>query len=220
MYYQFWIPFLLLSFAVVFCERRWCMLRDLTQPKPQPYSWSRVQLAWWTVIVLSSFIAVMWKGFLKDGSTLYIAPELDKSAIILLGISGLTSIAARSLDANNNGGQAQHGSGESFFLDILSDHSGISISRFQTVVFNFVFGLWFIRDVLANLGDPTLFPNKVIPVITDNNLVLLGLSSATYAALKITENQEKKNKEAAAAASPSPAAPAADAHLDIEPAVG
>jgi hypothetical protein len=62
-------------------------------------------------------------------------------------------------------------------------------------------------SVLGNLGDPNFClsdfakgdPNLaqcllhstdfLIPIVSDNNLILLGLSSATYAALKITENK-------------------------------
>jgi hypothetical protein len=34
-----------------------------------------------------------------------------------------------------------------------------------------------------------------MPPISDNNLILLGLSSATYAALKMTENKTTKPSE-------------------------
>lgn len=226
---QFWIPFLVLGSAVVFCDRRWCMLRDLTQPHPQPYSWSRVQLAWWTVIILSSFIAIIWEGYVPAGSTVRIfhAPTLNSAAVVLLGISALTTVTARTLDANSPAAAQPHapnacGNGENFFLDILSDDAGVSISRFQTVVFNFVFGIWYVREVLVNLPNYSN-PDLVMPNISQNNLVLLGMSSATYAVMKVTENKEKQNRQdAAAAAGASPAAPLAspDADMDTEPAVG
>ncbi|TCZ67498.1 hypothetical protein [Flaviaesturariibacter aridisoli] len=222
---QFWIPFLVLGSAVVFCDRRWCMLRDLTQPSPQPYSWSRVQLAWWTVIILSSFIAIIWIGYVPAGSSarVYEAPALNGAAVVLLGISALTTVTARTLDANSPpihhtlGGR---GNGENFFLDILSDNMGVSISRFQTVVFNFVFGVWYVREVLAHL-DHFKDPSFVMPDISQNNLILLGMSSATYAVMKVTENKEKQNKlEAAAAAGAAVGATVPDTAIDPEPAVG
>ncbi|RYZ84754.1 MAG: hypothetical protein EOP04_17405 [Proteobacteria bacterium] len=225
---HFWIPFLLLGFAIVFCDRRWCMLRDLTQPSPHPYSWSRVQLGWWTVIILSSFIAIIWDGYVPAGSTVrvYEAPTLNGAAVILLGISALTTVTARTLDASNGpviNVAGARGSGENFFLDILSDNVGVSISRFQTVVFNFVFGIWYIREVLTHLGDFTN-PSLVMPDISQNNLILLGMSSATYAVMKVTEHKEKQNKADAQNATTAPdsvAAPvAADVVSDPEPAVG
>src|SRR5688572_4010272 len=110
--FQFWIPLAALSATMILCERKWCLLRDLTKPAPhQPYSWSRVQLAWWTVIVLSAFIAIMWKGYYNEqGVLVHAAPELHHSAVILLGISSLTTITARTMDANvPEDGQASTG---------------------------------------------------------------------------------------------------------------
>lgn len=196
MVYQFWIPFVVLFVAVSICEHKWCMLRDVSGARPQPYSWARVQLAWWTVIILSSFVAVLWKSD--------VAPTLAGSTLVLLGISSLTTAAARLVDVSDETSPAitrhQDEKSETFFLDILSDQNGVSISRFQALVFNLVFGIWMITKVVNNLGNVTVGSaaddiNGVIPVIEPNNLVLLGLSSATYAALKVTENKEKKAQE-------------------------
>ncbi|RYY41671.1 MAG: hypothetical protein EOO08_00660 [Chitinophagaceae bacterium] len=227
---HFWLPLFVLGFAIVFCDRRWCMLRDLTQPHPHPYSWSRVQLGWWTIIILSSFIAIIWDGYIPAGSTVrvYEAPTLNNAAVVLLGISALTTVAARTLDANAapvvQPADAR-GSGQNFVLDILSDNVGVSISRFQTVVFNFVFGIWYIREVLSHLGDFTN-PSLVMPDISQNNLILLGMSSATYAVMKVTEQKEKQNKAqadagAAVADASVPNGPVVhDVLNDPEPAVG
>ncbi|WP_460570010.1 hypothetical protein [Flaviaesturariibacter terrae] len=223
----FWIPFLVLFGAVVFCDRRWCMLRDLSQPSPQPYSWSRVQLAWWTVIILSSFIAITWVGYLPAGSAVRVfqAPTLNGAAVILLGISAVTTVTARTLDANHAAAvphlPGEKGNGENFFLDILSDNIGVSISRFQTVVFNFVFGVWYVREVLSHLAGFSN-PDLVMPDISQNNLILLGMSSATYAVMKVTEQKEKDNKTSLADGTQPAAggAPVADTTGDPEPAVG
>jgi ABC-type thiamin/hydroxymethylpyrimidine transport system permease subunit len=72
--------------------------------------------------------------------------------------------------------------------------------RFQTVAFNLAFGVWFISAVLTRLPTcPVLAGissesaqacyNTIMPQITPNNLILLGLSAGTYAALKTTENK-------------------------------
>jgi uncharacterized protein YneF (UPF0154 family) len=64
----------------------------------------------------------------------------------------------------------------------------------QTVIFNLVIGLWFIHQMLNNLATvPPLDLNSILPVIEPNNLILLGLSSGTYAAMKTTENKSKTN---------------------------
>ena len=193
----FWIAFAVLACCVVYCNKNYCMLRDMSNAKKRPYSWARVQLAWWTVIVLSSFIAIM--------ARYKVAPGLDESTVILLGISAATIATARTIDvsdeANPNVTRHQDDNGSNFVLDILSDQDNVSISRFQTVVFNFVFGVWFIGSVLTDLVTlPAKDVDAIIPIITPANLVLLGLSSATYAAMKATENKSK-NVEAVQQAS-------------------
>ena len=209
MIYQFWLPFVLLTVLIFFFDRRFGTLRDISSSNPQPYSWARVQLAWWTVIVLSSVIAIVWKDIqtAPPGNL----PSLHYSTLVLLGISAATITVARSIDVNDANNQAavrhQNQPSESFLTDILSDQEGISIHRLQAVVFNALFGIWFIGSVLYNLGaghDPCAMYaagtqdaincrqvplDYIMPVISDNNLILLGLSSATYAAMKTTENK-------------------------------
>ncbi len=180
------------------------MLRDVSSASGhQPYSWSRVQLAWWTIIVISSFVTILW----ERGT----APTLHASTVILLGISAATTATARVIDVADKEKYRwthQDGFGKNFFLDVLSDQNGVSVHRFQTFVFNTVFGMWFIHAVLNNLAhndcsiytqDPQVLAmclhdkiNYIMPPISDNNLILLGLSSATYAAMKMTENKSAR----------------------------
>lgn len=180
----FWAVFLILTGAVVIFDIKYSMLRDMSTAERKPHSFARVQLAWWSVIILASFIAIMAeKGI----------PTLNSSALILLGISAATTAAARMIDLSDNANSkitmSQNENAQNFFLDILSDEKGVSIHRFQTVVFNLAFGVWFMFEVLRNLADSAVGADAVMPVISENNLILLGLSSAAYAALKIGENK-------------------------------
>lgn len=164
------------------------MLKDISTAKVKPYSWSKVQLAWWTIIILASFIAIIIQT--------HSAPDLNSSTLILLGISAATTATSTAIDVSEINdpsivSRSQDNESSNLVLDILSDKSGISISRFQTVVFNFVFSIWFIVYVLNHLGNTSA--DDIMPVISDNNLILLGLGSATYAALKTTENKTKSN---------------------------
>jgi len=192
----FWIIFAILTFSVAYCNQKYCMLKDQSIAEKEPYSWSRVQMAWWTVIVMASFTTIM----IIHGE----APELRQSTVILLGISAATIATARTIDAaeesNPTISRHQDQNGTNFVLDILSDQTGVSIHRFQTVVFNLSFGIYFIAQVIEDLPkatDATI--NAIMPDITPNNLVLLGLSSATYAALKLTENKTPATQVAGAA---------------------
>ncbi len=179
------------------------MLKDQSNAQKQPYSWSRVQLAWWTIIVLTSFITIV--------IDLNQAPGLNTSTVVLLGISAATIATAKVIDVSDetdpNIVRHQDKDGSNFVLDILSDQNNVSITRFQTVVFNLVFGIWFITYVIERLPAATLTNiNSIMPLIDNNNLVLLGLSSATYVAIKTTENKsnsvtaEKKAEATANAA--------------------
>jgi hypothetical protein len=177
----FILAFAILFIAVAVCEGKWCMLRVKNAPGVQPYSWSKVQLAWWTIIVLSSFITVMFhKG---------LPPTIDSSVVILIGISAVTTTAARVIDVPDAGNPIlPSGPSDGFILDILSDFNGVSISRFQNLVFNLAFGVWFIVYVFNHLDADI---NQVMPTIAYPNLALLGLSSATYAAIKTSEKKEQ-----------------------------
>ncbi|HEX6427751.1 MAG TPA: hypothetical protein VF008_08705, partial [Niastella sp.] len=114
------------------------MLRDLSKASPRPYSFSRVQLAWWSVIIISAFTTIM----LQTGH----APNLHSSTLVLLGISAGTTAVARVIDLadqqNSLVFRHQDIKTSNFFLDLLSDQNGVSIQRFQALIFNAVFGIW------------------------------------------------------------------------------
>jgi hypothetical protein len=81
-----------------------------------------------------------------------------------------------------------------FLLDVLSDKNGISIHRLQAFIFNLIFGVWFIYTSFERMKGITVNSSQtlvdlVIPVITSNNLILLGVSAGLYATLKTTENK-------------------------------
>lgn len=193
----FWIAFLVLLALMIFLDRKFQMLRDNSVALPKPYSYARVQLAWWTLVVLSCLIAIL----LARNAM----PTLDSSTLILLGMSAGTTVVARLTDISdrNNSGTdlvSQDFNGENFLLDILSDKNGVSIHRLQSVLINIIFGVWFIVQVLRHLtGVNPCLPGDldcgkhpldfIIPVISTNNLILLGLSSGTYVALKTMENK-------------------------------
>lgn len=83
--------------------------------------------------------------------------------------------------------------GENFLIDILSDENGISIHRFQAVLFNLLFGSWFIYNVLSNISLKNI--DFILPDIEPNYLVLLSLSSVTYTAIKTSENRHRNCNE-------------------------
>jgi hypothetical protein len=67
---------------------------------------------------------------------------------------------------------------QSFLRDILTDVDGISLHRFQALVWTVVLGGMFISNVLMN---------DAMPVFSATLLALLGISNGTYLGFKVPE---------------------------------
>lgn len=157
----------------------------------EPYSYSRAQLYWWTMIILICFILF----FLK---TWYLLP-FNITCVTLLGLGALVHIGGRMIDQKDlNDEEVELGTRKqddrapkrSFFKDLLTDGSGVSVHRFQSLVFNIVFGIGFVSFFAMN------FAMHKYPFIdfSEWQLALLGISSATYLGVKATENSATGKK--------------------------
>ncbi|NBV12595.1 MAG: hypothetical protein EBS07_00805 [Sphingobacteriia bacterium] len=183
-----------------------------------PFSLSRSQLAWWTLIVGVSFCYIwIFTGELT---------AMTSSTLLLLGISGGTSFFATMLNKKEltkintapaadpavapaimpaaagdglSGGYpvvevppapplipenkpATFYPSKGFWKDILKDEkeNGISVPRFQFVVFTLIISGYFVYYVYQHLSMPEIDPNL---------LTLMGISSIGYAGFKTTENK-------------------------------
>lgn len=156
--------------------------------KDRPFSYSRVQLFWWTMIILGCYVAF----FAIYG---HLVP-LNMTTVILLGLGAVVLAGGTVIDQRQKNNtptgqrsQDQDAKHDSFFRDILSDNNGISIHRFQTVVFNMAFGIGFVCYFV------TATCTRDYPFIDFNSwqFALLGISSATYLGMKATENGAAPN---------------------------
>jgi hypothetical protein len=143
-----------------------------------PYSLARTQLAFWTLVVVVSLIFIWF-----NTDTL---GYITTTAITLLGISGGTSVIAKIIDVSHKN-TAQLISAQQFkdtykskgiLTDIMSDEKGISVHRFQLVLFTVGLGIYFIWHVIYYLQ---------MPDYSTTLLLLIGVSNTTYAGLKINE---------------------------------
>jgi len=152
----------------------------------RPYSFARVQLFWWTVIILSCYVAFyVYTGYLVT---------LPPSSVYLLGGGLATAVFGKMIDntqMEKNKGEApiRHqdlGPSQGLFIDILSDEGGISIHRFQSIIFNLVFGVAYIKSFLVNVQA------KQFPFIEFETwqLAMLGISTAAYLGFKTNENSD------------------------------
>lgn len=172
------LPAFITLFAVVLSLKS-----DLVKEggKEKYYSLARVQLLWWTVIVLSCFS-------IKFGYSVVI-PNLDQSVLYLLGIgTGTITVSKLMSDSKSRNPTEEYirstGKSGGLFFDILDDGSGISVHRFQAVLFNIIFGFTFLNQFFST-------SSYLMPSFTNEQLALLGLSSSTYLFMK---NSESKNK--------------------------
>ncbi len=147
-----------------------------------PFSLSCTQMAFWTMIIIIAFFVVWY----NTGNILNITPDV----LVLLGISAGTTLGGHLIDKSDikNTNIKRHqdsNSSNHFLLNILSDSKGLSIHRFQNVIFTVAIGCYFLYEV---------FKEYKIPDLNTNLMVLMGISSGTYLAIKQGENVEiKKN---------------------------
>lgn len=167
---------LLLIALFVYAAKKGMLKNDCVLPLAQKaYSLSRTQLAVWTMIIAVSYIMIA----LVTGELV----PLTTSTLILLGISGATAAAANVIDSNDKqNNKVRHQDvipTKGLLNDLLCDSNGVSVHRFQMIVFNLILCVFFVKEVFTTLQMPDF----------DNNLlILMGLSNTTYAGLKTNEN--------------------------------
>lgn len=89
----YWVVFCSLTFCFIILNVKYNLFEDISIAASKPYSYSRIQLCWWTIIIVTSFITIL---ICKHN-----LPVLDESLIILLGISGGTTGVVSMIDTNN-----------------------------------------------------------------------------------------------------------------------
>ena len=146
------------------------------------YSLGRVQMAWWTMLILGSFL-FLW---LVTGAT----NTISAAAVGLLGISAATFVGAAAIDTrpatpppDDHPPAAPRPPGSwlpRIFADILHDDDGIGLHRFQLVIWTLVLGIVFLAGVYRDLAMPEL----------DATLLgLMGISSGAYLGFKFPEKR-------------------------------
>jgi len=183
------------------------LLRDSgvspTLPARRPFSLARTQMAWWFVIILGSYwflgtvtgdfesgfnsTALVLMGI--SGVTLAGSAVIDQKppspATPVLGKPTAFGVASPQYKLRKPAplGAAPAGAipvaqSQSWWLDILSDADGISIHRFQMLVWTVTLGIVFVLKVYGSLSMPEF--NQAL-------LALTGISAGTYLGVKIAQ---------------------------------
>jgi len=161
----------------ILSRKHFQIIKDTVDSSDPPFSLSRSQMAFWMLIIMISifYVWIVKGDFIK----------LDNSILGLIGISASTTIGGYYLDQRDRKsvGATIHqaaNTGKNFFLNVCSDANGLSVHRFQNVIFTIIIGFYVISKVIES---------REFPRIDSNMLLLMGISSATYLAIKQNENK-------------------------------
>jgi len=178
---------LLVLLALIFRKSRFLILKDAsdigkTDPKGNKitnptFSLSRTQLAFWTIVILFTYLYI-WGC---TGNQIHITA----SVLFLLGISAGTKFFGGLVDQSYKTNPQNPPSNpvfnsDGFFIDIVSDNDGFSMARFQNIAFTIVIGTYFLFEVVTH---------KRIPDLDANIVILMAISSTAYIAVKQGENK-------------------------------
>lgn len=145
----------------------------------RPYSLSRTQLGVWTIVIACSYI---YESFCSN--CLVSLAEFNTTALVLMGISGGTTAVSSVIDqSQQNLARHQNRPSKWFLLDILSDEKGVSIHRFQNVVWTVIAIAVYISRLSQVQG--------ALPELDPTLIALTGVSNAAYLGLKLSENRDK-----------------------------
>ncbi|WP_315814537.1 hypothetical protein [Paraflavitalea speifideaquila] len=150
---------------------------NLRPADKRPFSYSKLQLFWWTVIILSTFLTY----YIYTGYLISFTPSM----VLLMGGGLAVAVFGKVIDNTQMNPEANpvpirhqdYEDSKGLFTDILSDEGGITIHRYQAVVMNMIFGIAFIGQFLKSI-----FGHEVYPFLEFESwqLTLMGVSSAAF----------------------------------------
>lgn len=155
----------LLLLSMVFLHERnpFKLLRRLAQHRSQRFSLSNVQIMLWTLLVLYALSF----GWIANGQLL----DISSGVLVLLGISGGTSVLARGVE-NMAGAPAAPIVAAPKLKDLITDeHGDFDLLRFQMLGFTLFTLAYSFVSVIRSEG---------LPEIPDNLYLLMGISNGAY----------------------------------------
>lgn len=179
----FLVVAIVLGIGFVLVATKTGVLRDKEQPPPgqvvaptaRAYSLSRMQAAVWTLLVVYAYLFIWF--ITGEYNT-----QIPGSILAIIGISAGTFAAAAAIDKDKEKNQGTTvAPTDGLISDLFTEQNGAGLHRFQ-------FGLWSV--VLAIVFIMTTYQTLAMPDFNAGLLGLMGISSATYAGMKIPENKQ------------------------------
>jgi hypothetical protein len=152
---------------------------DAIQPNQRTYSLSRTQVALWTLLVVYAYLFI----WIITGEY---NTEIPRTILAILGISAGTYATAAAIDkekekpTKERPGASMVAASENVGADLFTTSGGADLHRVQ-------FGLW--SAVLMIVFVVTVYDTLAMPEFDNSLLGLMGLSSAAYAGMKISEKK-------------------------------
>lgn len=164
-----------------------CVIDSDTGPV-ETYSFARTQGLWWTTIIGACFVI----GFGIRGEVI----PLNSTCLVLLGIGVGTTAVANIIDSSTTPPTVAVDSPKTdsemppklrkpinFFTQILSDSTGVTVYRYQALVFNLIFSVVFLVVFFKKMAHG----DRDFPEFSPETLGLMGISATTYLGMKATE---------------------------------
>lgn len=183
---NFWIAFssgfvvilvlMLLSAIFLHEPNPRALLRRLAQHENQRFSLSNLQILLWTLLVLYA-LSFVWiaNGLLLD---------ISSGVLVLLGISGGTSVLSRGID-NYAGVPTAPVTDVPKFKDLVTnEHGEFDLLRFQMLGFTLFTLSYSFISVIRSEG---------LPEIPANLYLLMGISNGAYVGGKLADNMKAQD---------------------------
>lgn len=181
-----------------------------TEGKLNPFSLSRAQVLLWTFVILG-MAAYLW-------SVTDFFPAVTAAHLVLLGIAAGQRIIAQMIDSTdgadkqpglavNNATPENAKCSVGFFTDIISDSTGLSITRLQYLIITFIYLVMFVTTAIQQL--------KLMDFSIEQ-LALMGTSAGVYLWDKQL-NKKAANAGGAVAVQPAPPPPPANPQAPQQP---
>jgi hypothetical protein len=135
------------------------------------YSLSDLQILMWTLLAIFA-LAFVW---VSNGEL----PTLSAGVLVLLGITGTSSVLSRTVDAFGSDKEPPVAPGqESIKSLVMTSPNGLDLLRFQMLGFTIVAWVYSLVSLLRSDG---------LPELPQNLYVLMGISNATYLGGKVAD---------------------------------
>jgi hypothetical protein len=181
-FYEFWrVAVFIIVFALLFSVTIWLASRDnftlfrddsgcTDASKKNPFSLSRVQVYIWTFVIFGLF-SYVW-------SVTDFLPQITAAHLVLLGIAAGQRIISQLIDSSDPPKKnittkklTSDGCSVGFFMDLISDKTGLSITRLQYLIATFIFLVVFITNAIQKLE---------LVDFSVEQLALMGTSAGLY----------------------------------------